>query len=50
MASFGIYAAILILVVYFVIVFMFPPIMVLQQRHFNDGCALCKRDTGKSIV
>ena len=44
MSSFGIYAAILIVVVYAVIILMFPPIMVWWERNLKHKCCPCQKD------
>jgi predicted RND superfamily exporter protein len=49
MASFGIYAAILILVVYAIIVLFFPPLLIFYERHLKNRCNCCfKKDLDSS--
>ena len=48
MSSFGIYAAILILVVYAIIVLFFPPLMIFQERYLSNCCKRCFKCCKKS--
>lgn len=50
MASFGIYAAILILVVYSVMVLFFPPLVIFYERHLMNCCKCCCKKLEKDAT